>query len=115
MAASVTATRTSFQIAQRRRYPFGSIQNFIASVSRKKLGIQVAREPNIGGSVKSNAAASQSSGCRGILVSHSVPLPLLFLLLLLPMLLLLKLSSLEPAKCAHALVEMWFANCRRNL
>src|SRR4029453_19180394 len=23
--------------------------------------------------------------------------------------------SLEPAKCAHALVEMWFANRRRNL
>jgi hypothetical protein len=41
-------------------------------VSRKKLGTQVAREPNIGGSVKSNAAASQSSGCRGILVSLGV-------------------------------------------
>jgi len=24
-------------------------------------------------------------------------------------------SSLEPAKCAHALVEMWFAHRRRNL
>src|SRR6266516_3780979 len=111
MAASVTAARTSFKIVERRRYPFGSIQNFIASVSRKKLGTQVAREPNIGGRVKSNAAASQSSGCRGILVSLSVPLPLLFLLLLM----LFKLSSLKLAKGAHALMEMRFANCRRNL
>jgi hypothetical protein len=31
------------------------------------------------------------------------------------LLLVFKLSSLEPAKCAHALVEMWVANCRGNL
>src|SRR5437867_1914917 len=102
MAASVTAARTSFKIAERRRYPFGSIQNFITSVSRKKLGIQVAREPNIGGSVKSNAAASQSNGRRGILLS-------------LLLLLLLMLSSLEQTQCAQALVKMRLTNSRRNL
>jgi len=41
----------------------------------------------MGGSVKSNAAASQSSGRRGILLS--LLLPLLFMLMLMLMLLLL--------------------------
>src|SRR5882724_10905002 len=72
MAKRATAARISFKVAKRRRYPFGSIQNFIASASRNRHGTQVAREPNIGGSVKSNAAASQSSGRRGILVSLRV-------------------------------------------
>jgi hypothetical protein len=40
-------------------------------------GTQLAREPNMGGNVKSNAAASQSSGRRGILLSLVVPLLIL--------------------------------------
>jgi len=37
--------------------------------SRKTHGTQLTRDPNMGGNVKSNAAASQSSGRRGILLS----------------------------------------------
>ena len=76
MANSAAAASISLKIAERSRYPFGSIQNFIASAMRKRQGTQVARESNIEGNVKSNAAASQSNGTRGILLS------LLLLLLL---------------------------------
>src|SRR5437899_6931421 len=99
----------SFKAAKRRRYPFGSIQNFSASASRKRHGTQVAREPNIGGTVKSNAAASQSNGRRGIFLS------LLLLLVLVVLLLILLLSSLEQTECAQALVKMRLSNSRRNL
>src|SRR5438477_426820 len=60
MANSAAAASISLKIAERSRYPFGSIQNFIASAIRKRQGTQVARESNIGGNVKSNAAASHS-------------------------------------------------------
>src|SRR5206468_6268817 len=61
----------------------GSIQNFIARATRKRNGTQPARLPNIGGSVNSSAAASQSSGRRGIAVSlHGCVRPLLLLVLM---------------------------------
>jgi hypothetical protein len=69
MAASVTPARTNFQITERNRYPFGSIQNFTASVMRNSTGTQIARVPNIGGDVKSRAAASHRSGRRGMRLS----------------------------------------------
>src|SRR6266699_1951611 len=52
-----------------KRIPFGSIQNFAASAIKNSKGTQDGRLPNIGGNVKSNAAASHKSGRRGMRVS----------------------------------------------
>ena len=56
--------------------------------------------------MKSNAAASQSSGRRGILLSLLLP-PLLLLSLM--------LFYLEQTECAQALMKMQLAQSRRNL
>src|SRR6476660_8887966 len=103
MANSATAASISLKIAERSRYPFGSIQNFSASAMRKRHGTQVARESNIGGSVKSNAAANQSNGTRGILLSLLV----LLLLMLMPF-------ELKETQCPQALVKMRLPNSRWN-
>src|ERR1044072_1832669 len=65
-------------------------------------GTQLTSEPNIGGNVNTNAAASQSSGRRGILLS------VLLLLLLMPF-------HLEQTQFPHAFMKMRLTQSRRNL
>src|SRR5437667_10905782 len=92
MAKSPIAASINFSVAKRSREPLGSIQNFIARANRKTQGTHLTREPNMGGSVKSNAAASQSSGRRGIRLSL-----LLSLLSMLMLMLLLLLTGTDSA------------------
>src|SRR6478672_9607586 len=101
MAKSPTTASINFTVARRSRWPLGSIQNFIASANRKTHGTHLTREPNMGGNVKSNAAASQSSGRRGILLSLLLSLTLLLLLML-----MLLVFQLEQTECPQALVKM---------
>src|SRR5215831_9682237 len=63
----------------------------------------MARESKNGGSVKTNAAAIQSSGRRGMLLSR-----------LLALLFLLMLSSPEQTQSTQAAVKMHLPNGRRN-
>src|SRR5262245_39024093 len=67
----------------------------------------MARESKNGGSVKTNAAAIQSSGRRGMLLS-------LLLLVVLVLLLLLMVLSPEQTQCAQATVKMHLPKSRRN-
>src|SRR2546423_14641697 len=83
----------------------GSIQNFSASARRKSDGTQIARESKNGGSVKSNAAAIQSSGRRGMLVSLLIELPVLFLLIS---------GRSEQTQGAQAVVKMHLPKGWRN-
>src|ERR1044072_705108 len=69
IAAKAAAASNSLSIVRRSLYPRGSIQNFKTSARRNTHGTQFTNEPNMGGNVKANAAASHSSGRRGMLLS----------------------------------------------
>src|SRR5438067_6451855 len=59
----------AFKKIERSRTPRFSVQNFESSAPRKNAGTHAASASNIGGTVKSSAAASHSSGRRGMNVS----------------------------------------------
>src|SRR5205807_2718853 len=64
-----SAQPSVFIKTERSRTPRFFIQNFASSEMRKNAGTHAASASNIGGTVNSSAAASHSSGRRGMNVS----------------------------------------------